>query len=57
MLVDAQAKVAGAEAPIARRTYRDEAGVARIDKGRVLAHLRAQLAELEASKETPSGDA
>lgn len=40
-----------------RRLHRDAPVRAKVDKASVLAHLRAQLAELQASEEVADGNA
>lgn len=57
MPFDAQPILVNSELQAKRRFYRDVPAPAPIDKSSVLAHLRAQLAELEASKEVVNGDA
>ena len=57
MPLDVQPNSLNSELQAKRRLYRDVPAPAPIDKSRVLAHLRAQLAELEASKEAANGDA
>lgn len=57
MPFDVQPTPVTTETQVKRRVHRDQPTPARIDKVRVLAHLRAQLAELETSKETMNGNA
>lgn len=55
MAVEVKPRAMQAEPQVRRRLLRD--APAPVDKGRVLAHLRAQLAELQASQEVAHGDA
>jgi hypothetical protein len=57
MAVEVKPRAMQAELQVRRRLLRDAPAPAPVDKGRVLAHLRAQLAELQASQEVAHGDA
>lgn len=57
MAVEQTPRTIEAEMQARRRVRRDTPVAASVDKPRVLAHLLAQLALLEASKEVAHGDA
>ena len=57
MAAEVKPRAIEAELQARRRLLRDAPTPAPVDKGRVLAHLRAQLAELQASQEVAHGDA
>lgn len=55
--IETKPRVIEAELQARRRLLRDAPAPAPVDKARVLAHLRAQLAEFQASQEIAHGDA
>lgn len=57
MSVEVKPRITEAELQARRRLLRDVPATAPVDKGRVLAHLRAQLAHLQANQEVAHGDA
>lgn len=57
MAVEPKPRTVEAELQARRRLLRDAPAPAPVDKARVLAHLQAQLAILQASQEVAHGDA
>lgn len=57
MAVEVKPRTMESELQARRRLLRDASAPAPVDKARVLAHLRAQLAELKARQEVAHGNA